>query len=147
MTAPRRKRARTASSSPKRGRRGRATDSAAAQFNVVRELLDHELIDAQGLPCGVVDDVMLDGAPGRPLHVVALLVGPGAWLRRLPAWAGWLARRVAGTAQVRVPWSAIAHVGERIELSGRASELGLGGADRRVGRWIARIPGGRRAPE
>jgi sporulation protein YlmC with PRC-barrel domain len=113
----------------------------------VRELLDHELVDSEGVPCGVVDDVMLDGGPGAPLRVVALIVGPGGWLPRLPSWVGGLLRHVVHATHVRVPWSAVAHVGERIELASTASELGLGVADRRIGRILARIPGGLHAPE
>jgi hypothetical protein len=41
-----------------------------------------------------------------------------------------------------VPWSEIAYIGERVALRRTAEELGLGSADRRLGRWIARIPGG-----
>jgi len=142
-------------SPPRRGRRQpRATprdehahDRPAAKFDVVRDILDHELLDADGVPCGVVDDVMLDGGPGAPFRVVALIVGPGGWLPRLPALVGGLLRHVVAAKHVRVPWSAVAHVGERIELAQRASELGLGAADRRVGRLLAHIPGARHAPE
>jgi sporulation protein YlmC with PRC-barrel domain len=115
--------------------------------DAVGEILDHELIDADGMPCGMVDDVVLDGRPGAPLAIVALLVGPGAWLPR----AMWPLRIVAALVvkrrHVRVPWSAVASVQERIVLAQRASHYGLGRVDRRIGRWLARIPGAKRAPE
>jgi hypothetical protein len=116
-------------------------------FDVVRQVLDHELIDADGLPCGMVDDVVLEGAPGEPLRIIALLAGPGAWLPRLPRFAERLLARMFGRQRVRIPWNAVAHVGERIELAMPAAALGLGGTDRRVGRLIARIPGAGHASE
>jgi sporulation protein YlmC with PRC-barrel domain len=143
MTAPRRGRKKARATS----RAEHADDRPAAKFDVVRDILDHELLDADGVPCGVVDDVMLDGEPGAPLRVVALIVGPGGWLPRLPSLVGGLLRHVVAAKHVRVPWSAVAHVGERIELAQRASELGLGVADRRIGRVLARIPGASHAPE
>ena len=125
----------------------RASARPAARFQAVRDLLDHELVDTDGLPCGVVDDVVLDGDAAAPLRVVALLVGTGAWLPRLPGWVAWLVPRALRAGPVRVAWSAVAHVGERIQLADSASALGLGKSDRRIGRWVARIPGGLRAPE
>ena len=157
MSPPRRgrKAARPAPGGPPRpraapggSRRGRgATDSPAAVFDVVRDVLDHELQDVDGVPCGVVDDVMLDGGTGKPLRLVALLVGPGGWLPRLPKSVGWVLQRFIGANHVRVPWSAVTHVGERIQLASTAADLGLGKTDRRIGALVARIPGGRRAPE
>ena len=118
-----------------------------ATFDAVGDILDHEVVDADGLPCGMVDDVVLDGRPGEPLAIVALLVGPGAWLPR----AMWPVRIVASLMvdrrRVRVPWSAVESVHERIVLAERATHYGLGRVDRRIGRWLARIPGANRAPE
>ena len=111
-------------------------------IHLVRDVVDHEVVDAHQLPCGSVDDVELELDPRHGLRPVALLIGPGAWQRRLPSWLAAFARWLAGSAEARVPWSEIAYVGERVALRRTAEELGLGGADRRLGRWIARIPGG-----
>ena len=111
-------------------------------IHLVRDVVDHEIVDAHQLPCGSVDDVELELDPRHGLRPVALLLGPGAWQRRLPPWLAALARWLAGSAEARVPWSEIAYIGERIALRRTAEELGLGSADRRLGRWIARIPGG-----
>jgi sporulation protein YlmC with PRC-barrel domain len=120
---------------------------STTSVDAVGEILDHEVVDAAGMPCGMVDDVVLDGHPGAPLTIVALLVGPGAWLPR----AMWPVRIVAGLVvgrqRVRVPWSAVVSVHERIVLEHQAAHYGLGRVDRRVGRWVARIPGATRAPE
>ena len=102
----------------------------------VRDVLDHEIVDAHQTPCGMVDDIEVELVPGRGLRPMALLVGPGAWQRRLPSWMARVARMIAGDSIVRVPWSAIAHIDERVALRGTADEWGLGEADRR---WSKRF--------
>ena len=109
-------------------------------LDLVADVLDHAVVDSRGLPCGMVDDVELDCAPGRPLLVAALLIGPGSWQRRLPRWAALIARKVFGAGTVRIPWMRVAKIGEQIELDATAAELGLGDADRRFAKWIARLP-------
>lgn len=115
--------------------------------DAVGDILDHELVDAEGLPCGMVDDLVLDGRPGGPMAIIALLVGPGAWLPRTMWPLRVVAGLVVGRRRVRVPWTAVESVQEHIVLAGRAADYGLGHTDRRVGRWLARIPGAKRAPE
>ena len=115
--------------------------------DAVADILDHEVVDADGLPCGMVDDVVLEGRPGAPFAIVALLVGPGAWLRRAMWPVRLVARLVVDRRRVRIPWSAVQSVHERIVLEQHAAHYGLGRTDRRVGRWLARIPGATRAPE
>ena len=73
------------------------------RIKLVAELLDLPLLDTEGKFCGIVDDVELDGGPGKELRLKALLVGPGAYRGRLPGWAMWLARTIAGERTTRVP--------------------------------------------
>jgi sporulation protein YlmC with PRC-barrel domain len=110
-------------------------------LDLVRELLDHELVDVDGVPCGMVDDVELSGAAGERCTVAALWVGPGAWGPRLPALLAAATAWWAGTRRVRVPWKEITRVDERVELRSSATALGLGIADRRYGRWLRWVPG------
>lgn len=103
-------------------------------FAGVRDL---QIVDCDGEYCGIVDDLELEGAPGGKLRVKALLVGPGAWAKRLPRWAAWLARLVAGDGIVRVPWKEVESVASLVRLRRSAAALGLGAADRRL---EARMP-------
>ena len=109
------------------------------------EVLDHEVVDATGVPCGVVDDVELAGGPGKPLRAVALLIGPGVVASRFTWPFNALVRRMFGRGHVRVPWAQIADIAERITLRESAQSYGLGDVDRRLGRILARIPGATRA--
>jgi hypothetical protein len=109
--------------------------------DVYRELLDHALLDADDWECGTVDDIEVEGGIGQPLRITALLVGPGAWAPRLPAWAARLAPHLFGTACTRVPWTEVSEVGEYIRLRSRAAALGLGTTERKLGLRIAKLPG------
>lgn len=110
-------------------------------LELMREVLDHELVDVNGVSCGMVDDIEFDHEPGRPPVVANLVVGPRAWSARTPALLSWLVRLVVRAPVVRVPWNEVEHVTETIELRSTAASLGLGKADRRVARWLSRIPG------
>ena len=113
-----------------------------AVFDIALELLDHEVVDAAGVPCGVVDDVELDGSASGPLRAVALVIGAGAIADRLVWPFNTLVGRMFGRGQVRIPWAEIQTVAERITLRDIAQSYGLGAVDRKWGRVIARIPGG-----
>ncbi len=113
--------------------------------DLIRELLDHEVVDSEGLPCGVVDDVELAGPAEKPTGVAALLLGPGAWGPRLPRLVGVIAMWIAGRRVTRVPWNQVHRVGEQIVLKDRATALGLGKTDRRAGQWLKWIPGNEKA--
>jgi sporulation protein YlmC with PRC-barrel domain len=103
-------------------------------------LLDRQLLDADGRRCGKVDDIALEGAPGGDFEVVAILCGPGVWraragvIGRIAAWLG-------GGGRVRIPWDEVADVGSHVELRKRAEELRLGRGDDRLRPYIAKIPG------
>jgi hypothetical protein len=80
------------------------------------ELLDHEIVDAQGNACGMVDGLQIEGT-GEQARVVALLVGPGAWLPRLPALPRVVARWLFGERVIRIPIEAVANVSEVVRLA------------------------------
>ena len=109
--------------------------------DLMRSVLDHEIVDADDVPCGMVDDVELSGGPGGVLKVEALLTGPGAWTERLPWLFPRLARALVGRQQSRIPWSEVASLGDRLKLKSTAKELGLNSGDRRMEQWLKRIPG------
>jgi sporulation protein YlmC with PRC-barrel domain len=110
---------------------------AGEPFDLMRDLVDHELQDCHGVSCGMVDDVELEDEPSP--QVIALLVGPGAWQRRLPALVRLLVGAIAGTTRTRVPFSEVAEISEVIRLGSPATQLGLGIVDRRVGRWLRKV--------
>ncbi|HEX6741008.1 MAG TPA: hypothetical protein VF079_04340 [Sphingomicrobium sp.] len=107
-------------------------------LKLVSELLDLPLIDSEGCYCGIVDDLEFTGGPGKPLKLKALLVGPGAYAGRLPAWAMAVVGLVAGDRIVRVPFERVVTIGPAAYLDRPAKALGLDRSEERAGRWIPR---------
>ena len=108
------------------------------RIKLVSELLDLPLIDSEGKYCGIVDDVELEGSPGKSLRLSALLVGPGAYDKRLPAWAMPLVRLIAGKRVTRIPLRELRRIGATVQLERPGKDLGLLKSEARAGRWIPR---------
>lgn len=118
------------------------------------DLLDRQIVDSEGEPVGKVDDLELLERDGAGYEVVALLLGPEAYGRRLGGiigrWISHSGRRFAITSEpIRIPLELIERLGVRVELKVRADDL-----DRpnRLDRWlsdnfIGRIPGAHDATE
>ena len=105
-------------------------------IKLVSELLDLPLYDTEGKYCGIVDDVELSGGPGKDLRLKALLVGPGAYSGRLPSWAMWLVRLVAGDRITRVPMDKVRTIGTAVQLECPGRDLGLHKSETAAGKWI-----------
>ena len=104
------------------------------------EVRDLQIVDRDGRNCGICDDVELDGEPGSPLRVAALLVGPDAYSRRFPKWTMRLIRAVAGQRVTRVPWNVIEKITGRIYLSVTGESVGLRRVEDRMEKLFQRIP-------
>jgi hypothetical protein len=113
---------------------------ADGSLKLLAEVRDLQIVDVDGLHCGVCDDVELEGGPGRPLRVKALLVGPGAYEGRVPGWVFALVKRLAGGRMTRVPWSAVDRVTGRIFLKVTGESLGLRVVEDRLARKLAKVP-------
>ena len=106
------------------------------RIKLVSQLLDLPLLDSEGRFCGVVDDLEFTGAAGKPLLLKALLVGPGAYKGRMPAWAMGLVRMLAGDRITRVPLAKVTSIGSVVHLDCPARELGLDKSERAAERII-----------
>jgi sporulation protein YlmC with PRC-barrel domain len=107
-------------------------------IKLVSELLDLPLYDSDGKFSGIVDDVELEGAPGKALRLKALLVGPGAYSGRLPQWAMGLVKRIAGERMTRVPMDRIRNIHDAVNLDCPGSALGLHKSEKAAARWLPR---------
>lgn len=105
-------------------------------IKLVSELLDLPLIDSEGNYCGVVDDVEFSGGAGGDLRLKALLVGPGAYSARLPRWAMWLVKTLAGDRITRVPVDRVRTITHAVQLKCAAGEVGLDRSEDAARRWI-----------
>jgi hypothetical protein len=68
--------------------------SKPAQVDIALGILDHQLVDSEGLNCGKVDDLEIAGLNGDAPEVVEILVGGNAWRTR--GRLGRLAARLSG---------------------------------------------------
>lgn len=111
----------------------------SGRVQLIGQLRDLQIVDADGLNCGIVDDVELEGKPGGPLRVKALLVGPGGYARRLPGWGLALVRLVAGAGCVRVPWAEVESIASVVKLRCKGGELGLARGEARARRFLPAV--------
>jgi sporulation protein YlmC with PRC-barrel domain len=105
-------------------------------IKLVSQLLDLPLLDSDGRFCGIVDDVDLAGAPGRELGLKALLVGPGAYRGRMPAWAMALVKLIGGDRLTRVSMDKVRTIGSVVHLKCPARDLGLDKIETEAARWM-----------
>ena len=109
-------------------------------LKLLSELRDLQIVDKDGRNCGICDDIELEGAPGAPLRVAALLVGPGAYTHRLPKWLSRMIAKIAGNRTTHVPWRTIEKIDGRIHLSVAGETLGLRRTEDRLQGMFKRIP-------
>ncbi|QIG38657.1 hypothetical protein G5T42_03460 [Microbacterium sp. 4R-513] len=111
-------------------------------------LLDRQMLDTDRVPVSTVDDVELSGIeigdstePEHPPVVAALLVGAAV----LPRIFG---GRIPRSQWNRIPWDVVAKVHTAIDLRVHADDLDATWTEQFArDRIVARIPGGRHAPE
>ena len=112
--------------------------SKPVEVDIALGILDHQLVDSDGVNCGKVDDLELTGLDGDSPEVAEIVVGGNAWRSR--GLLGRLAARLAGDA-VHIPWSEVESVSSVVKLKRPASELRLGRGDRRWARVVGKVPG------
>jgi hypothetical protein len=107
-------------------------------IKLVSQLIDLPLVDKDERWCGVVDDIEFTGGPGKEAKVKALLAGPGAYQGRLPRWAFWLVRKVAGDRVARIPLDKVDTIGTAVKLKCAAEDVKLHVIEDKVRGWIPR---------
>jgi hypothetical protein len=110
-------------------------------------VLNRQVLDNDMVPVGHVDDLEFEdpdppnGLDSRPPVVTNLILNSGFWQR---VFGG----RPPLSQLYRVPWSAVQRVGTAIDLGEPESSYPVTWTEHWVREQvIARIPGGRRAPE
>ena len=123
-------------------------ESAGQVLDVNLHILDRQVLDRDDVPIGHVDDIEVEGIergrdldPGSPPVIANLVLNSGLWPRMFGG-------RPPGSRLHRVPWSAVSAIGTAIELGEPGSSFDVTWPERWVrDHVIARIPGGRHAPE
>lgn len=124
------------------------------QLTVGLDLLDREVIGVDDELIGKVDDVELSDPAEGPPTIVALLLGPAAYGRRIGGRMGrWIERSGMKMAEIedpiRVPMTMVAEIDVSVRLAVTYESLQR---PRRLDDWLGehfinRIPGAHRARE
>jgi sporulation protein YlmC with PRC-barrel domain len=112
------------------------------QVDLGLRLLDDQLFDADDHRCGRVDDIQLRGEPGSRTEVDALLVGSGAWPRRLRRPLSDAVEGLSPGYMRVIPWGEVTRVGTSVGLAHRAEEIGLESNEGRSVQWVDAPPRG-----
>jgi len=112
--------------------------SEAVEVDIALGILDHQLVDSEGVNCGKVDDLEIQGLDSGSPEVTEIIVGGNAWRSR--GLLGKLAARLSGNA-VHLPWSEVESVSSVVKLKRPAAELRLGRGDVRWERLVGKAPG------
>ncbi|HEX3526734.1 MAG TPA: hypothetical protein VH988_06680 [Thermoanaerobaculia bacterium] len=98
-------------------------------MDLVRDVLDKQLVDREGEEMGRVDGVILEIRPDGPPRIEAFELGFVVLARRIhprvESWLNWLRARwsVRKTARYRIPWAKVQEIREgEIQVDLRAQE-------------------------
>ena len=113
-------------------------------LDLVRDVLDKQLLDRKSRPFGKVDGIVLELRSGAAPRVLALEVGAATRIARLPTWLSRLATPFARPAGVtRIPKDAVMAVANDIRIDIDATQTPAWRVERWLARLFARLPAGR----
>jgi sporulation protein YlmC with PRC-barrel domain len=110
-------------------------------LDLSRQVLDRQVIDANNIECGKVDDLQIEGNVETGLVVKAILIGNRGSSERLPALLHWLNQKIFPHRLITVPWSEVLLINEQIKLKVNATDLGLDENQSWAVKIIGRLPG------
>jgi hypothetical protein len=110
-------------------------------LDMVRQVLDRLVVDCNNVPCGRVDDLAMEGAPGTQLKITDILIGAGPASDRLPELGRFMVQKMFGKRCVAIPWAEVTVITDHIKLKSSASELGLDETRSRAFKIINSLPG------
>jgi sporulation protein YlmC with PRC-barrel domain len=119
-------------------------------MNLVRDILDKQVLDRNGRPMGRVDGLVIELGGDGPPRVVAVQMGAVVLAYRLGPRIGAMIARVAERLggrehrdAFRIPWTAVTDVGRDLEVSVDVTETPLRDWQNWLNRHIIKhIPGG-----
>ena len=117
-------------------------------MDLIRDVLDKAVADRQGREMGRADGVVIEASPGAPPRVIAIEIGPDVLAARLSPLLGRLigglemAFGIGAGRPVRIPFRDVIDVGTQITIDCVWSESPATIIERRLRRWLGRIPGG-----
>lgn len=113
-------------------------------LDLVRDVLDKQLLDRESRPFGKVDGIVLEVRADGPPRVVALEVGAATRLARLPAWLARWTRPLAGHAHAtRIAKESVLAVAKDVRVDIDATRTAAWRVEGWLARVLSRLPGAR----
>jgi len=118
-------------------------------MDVVRDVLDKFIVDRNGREMGRVDGIVLEIRDQQPPRLAELLIGASALGFRLNPLVGQLVRGIecalglGDERPIMIKFSHLETVGESVKIDLPLGETGADTFERRVRRWLLKIPGSR----
>lgn len=116
-------------------------------MDIVRDLLDKEVVDRNGRELGRVDAIILRIDEGAPPSVVAFEVGPAVVAHRLrPVFGRWVsglehALGIDEGRPLRVPMEKVLGINQHVKVDLAFGETSAAAVEQRLRRWFGSIPG------
>ena len=116
-------------------------------MDLVRDVLDAQVIDRHGRAMGRVDGIALECRPGQPPRVGALLIGPSALGHRLsPRLGRWVEaiERALGIDKgrpARLSFKQVLDIQRAIKVDLTISDTAVGVVEQKLRRWIVALSG------
>jgi hypothetical protein len=109
-------------------------------MDLIRDVLDNQIVDRNQRRLGKVDGIVAELRPGKPPVLQYIETGWVTKASRIhPRLAKWLRRWAS--PPYRIPWTNIRYVGVDVEVALEASETPLLRTENRLRRILTRIPG------
>lgn len=122
--------------------------AARRELALVRDVLDKQLVDRDGIPCGKIDGVVLDASGAGPPRVAFLESGPVTLARRLGAWPARVMARLARLGPRHgdpylIPWRRVTTIGREVKLDLDAERSQLLAGERWLRHHLVKRLGGK----
>lgn len=115
-------------------------------MDLVRDLLDAEVVDRNGREMGRVDRIVLRVREGSPPRVVAIELGPAVLAHRVrPLFGRWVAalEHAFGVDEgrpVSIPLRDVAVMNKHVKVDLAFGDTAVATIEQRLRRWIGSIP-------
>jgi len=116
-------------------------------MDLVRDLLDSEIVDRNGREMGRVDSVILEIRDGAPPRVAAIGLGLAVLAARVGSSVGRLAGAlehafgVGDGVPLRIAMSAVLSIHDHVTVDLAIGETAAGAVEQRLRGWLGSIPG------
>ena len=115
-------------------------------MDLIRDVLDKEVVDRNGREMGRVDSLVLHLREGSPPRVAAIDIGPAVLAYRVRPVLGRWARAlehafgVAEGRPVRIPFHDVLNIIEHVKVDLAFGETATATVEQRLRRWVGSIP-------